>query len=50
MEMPDQHPDTSPAPSTGFTSSDSDVNKRDLGEGEAGVNGLKDGSTENHAT
>ena len=47
-EMPDQHPDTSPAPSTGFTSSDSDVNKRDFSEGVAV--GLKDGSAENHDT
>ena len=46
--MPDQHPDTSPAPST--DSASSDVNKKPLEEGVADVNGLKDGSAENHNT
>lgn len=46
--MPDQHPDTSPAPST--DSASSDVNKKPLEEGVADVNGLKDRSAENHNT
>lgn len=46
--MPDQHPDTSPAPST--DSASSDVNKKPLEEGVADVNGPKDGSAENHNT